>query len=142
VVVLDAYSLIALLTNGRAAGEVEELIKGGSAAATGVNVAEAADVTQRLYGAPPDLVERELEAVFSEVVLLDVGTMEALIAARLRARHCHRREAPLSLADCFLLAAARPDDSVATSDPAVAEVARLKGIEVVALPDSAGRRPS
>lgn len=141
-VLLDAYPLIALLTNERAAGEVEALIRQGGSAATAVNVGEASHVVQRIYGVPSEVVERQLEAVFSEVELLPIGAMEAFIAARLRARHYHRLERHLSLGDCFLLAAAGPDDGVATSDPAVAEVARLEEIDVIGLPDSAGRRPS
>jgi predicted nucleic acid-binding protein len=48
----------------------------------------------------------------------------------------------LSLADCFLLAtASRLGAAVATSDPAVAATARAESLELVGLPDSAGRRP-
>jgi len=64
----------------------------------------------------------------------------AFKAARLRIEHYRRRERPLSLADCFLLAAASPEDRVATADPSVSEVARAEGIELLALPDSSGRR--
>jgi hypothetical protein len=39
------------------------------------------------------------------------------------------------------VAAARSDDAIATADPVVAEIARGAGLEVVALPDSNGRRP-
>jgi PIN domain nuclease of toxin-antitoxin system len=140
-VILDAYPLIALLANERASDEVEELIRRSETAATAVNVAEASDVTQRLYRVSAELVEHELGLLLSEIQLLPVGLFEALEAARLHAEHYDRRKQALSLADCFLLAAAGPDDAVATTDPAVAEAARSEGIQVVPLPDSSGRRP-
>jgi rRNA-processing protein FCF1 len=62
-------------------------------------------------------------------------------AADIRARHYHWRDRDLSLADCFVIAAARPGDAVATSDSAVAHVARAEGLDVLALPNARGRRP-
>lgn len=59
----------------------------------------------------------------------------------LRARYYHRGECDLSLADCILLASAGDGERIATTDPAVATVARAEGIDVVALPDSSGQRP-
>jgi rRNA-processing protein FCF1 len=57
-------------------------------------------------------------------------------------RRYHRTRAPLSLADCLLLAAARGAQAiVATADRPLAGAARAEGIEVAALPDSRGRRP-
>jgi predicted nucleic acid-binding protein len=62
--------------------------------------------------------------------------------ASLRRRHYDRATRELSLADCFLLAAAsRLDASIATSDPGVASAAREESLELIALPDSTGRRP-
>ena len=46
-----------------------------------------------------------------------------------------------SLADCFVIAVAEPGDTVATSDRAVALVARAEGLDVLALPNARGRRP-
>jgi hypothetical protein len=47
----------------------------------------------------------------------------------------------MSLADCFLVASVVDGVSIATADRPVAEIARAEGIEVIALPDSTGRRP-
>jgi hypothetical protein len=56
-----------------------------------------------------------------------------LAAGLLKARH-HA----LSLADCFLLAIADPDHTIATADRALLAAARYEGI-VMPLPDAAGR---
>ena len=63
---------------------------------------------------------------------LKIGASEALLQSERR---------PVPLADCFLIAAAGADDSVATADGPVAEAAREEGIAVHALPDSGGDRP-
>ena len=49
--------------------------------------------------------------------------------------------AEISLADCFLLAAVGHGDSVVTADGPVARAARAEGMDVIAVPDSRGRRP-
>jgi len=140
---LDAYPLVAYLTGEPAADEVKALLGEGEAVATSLNVAEAVDVAARIYGAREDAVRGSIELLAAND-LLTVSAPDLAIgfrAAQLRIAYYRRRERALSLADCFLLASAAPGDRVATSDPAVAEVARLEGIEVVPLPDSAGRRP-
>jgi hypothetical protein len=104
-------------------------------------VAEAVDGLQRLHRLSPPEVASALDLLFTQVEVRAVSEAEAWRAGSLRARHYHRRSTPLSLADCFLLAAAGPEEAVATSDPGVAEVARLEDIGVIALPDSAGRLP-
>jgi predicted nucleic acid-binding protein len=64
------------------------------------------------------------------------------LAGELRARHYHRRTAPISLADCIALAASSVlGGTLATSDPALAAVARRVGVKVLGLPNSAGSRP-
>jgi PIN domain nuclease of toxin-antitoxin system len=142
-VLLDAFALIALLRDEPAAEEVETILRRGDTAMTTVNLAEALDVLQRVDG-----VERtRLEAVTGPLVnesleLLTVDERTARDAAELRARRYHRTRAPLSLADCLLLAAARaPASVVATADRPLATAAQAEGIEIVALPDSRGRRP-
>ena len=106
------------------------------------NLFEASERLMRLYGwTPTDTSERlgQLVGKHIRVVALDEGI--AWRGAVIRARHYRRRTCELSLADCVLLASAEPDDSVATSDPAVAAVARAEEIGLIALPDSSGRRP-
>jgi hypothetical protein len=63
-------------------------------------------------------------------------------ATTLRAEHYHRARAPVSLADCICVATAISlDTDLATTDPALAAVARAAGVEVIPLPDSAGVSP-
>ncbi len=140
---LDAYPLVAFLVGEPAADEVKELLAEGDAAASVLNIAEAVDVACRVYGANEPAMRGAVELlVASELLAVSLPSVEAgYRAAQLRIACYRRRERALSLADCFLLAAAGSEDRIATADPVVAEVARAEGIEVVALPDSAGLRP-
>jgi predicted nucleic acid-binding protein len=141
-VVLDAYALVALLAEEPAAAEVEALIRERPTAIPAVNLAESLDVSERGLGAPRGRVRGAVEPLLAgELGVLDCTVRDAWRAASLRAQYYDRRERPLSLADCFLLAAAGDEDEVATADPAVAEVARAEGIGLVALPDGSGIRP-
>jgi predicted nucleic acid-binding protein len=141
--VLDAYPLVAYLVDEPAAEEVKVLLATGDTLASSVNIAETLDVACRIYGASEPAMRGAVELLVQSSLLAisapDLETSER--AAELRIAHYRRRHRSLSLADCFLLAAAGPGDRVATADPAVAEVARREGIDVIALPDSSGRRP-
>jgi predicted nucleic acid-binding protein len=96
----------------------------------------------RHWGSSPENVTEQLGPLIDEVLsVLALDSAIALRAGEIRAVRYHRRTAPLSLADCVLLATAGPDDEIATSDGAVAAVARRLGIAVIPLPDSSGRRP-
>jgi predicted nucleic acid-binding protein len=141
-IVLDAYALIALLADEPAAEEVELLLRTGETAMTLVNFAEAIDASRRLHKVPPDELRALLEPLLGEPVeLLAQSETDAWRAAEIRARYYDRRRCAVSLADCFLLAAAGPDDRIATADPAVAAVAREEQVDLVALPDSRGTLP-
>lgn len=141
--VLDAYALVALIGEEAAAGAVEKLLRSGGASITSINLAEALDVASRVHG----IDERTLRNIIEPLTLsgnLDVVAPDVDAAwntAHLRAGNYKRRNRPLSLADCYLLAAAGPEDHIATADPIVADVARAQGIGVIALPDSSGHRP-
>ena len=64
------------------------------------------------------------------------------LASELRAAHYHRAKMPVSLADCICVATAISlGTDLATTDPALAAVARAAGVEVIALPNSAGVIP-
>jgi PIN domain nuclease of toxin-antitoxin system len=142
VVLLDAYALLALLADEAPAGEVVRLIAEHESGITAVNLAEVVDVMQRRYSYPLEGAESAVDAVCAGgVSVVPVGDVEGRRAGALRAEYYGRRARSLSLADCFLLAATGDGDAVATSDPTVAEVARLEQIDAVLLPDSAGRRP-
>jgi PIN domain nuclease of toxin-antitoxin system len=140
-VLLDAFALIALLRDEPAADEVEAILRRGDAALTAINLAEVLDVLQRVDNIDP----RNLDAVLGPLVAENV-TLHAVDerlahgAAALRARHYHRTRCPVSLADCVLLAAA-DQQTLVTADEPLARAARTEGIEVLALPDSRGRRP-
>jgi predicted nucleic acid-binding protein len=141
--IFDAYPIVAYLVREPAGVEVKELLGQGDAVTTSLNIAEAVDVACRVYGASEPAMRNAIELLV-ESRLLDVAApdaTDALRAAELRIAYYRRRERPLSLADCFLVAAATREDHIATSDPAVAEVAREEGIAVLPLPDSSGRRP-
>jgi uncharacterized protein with PIN domain len=140
--VLDAYALVALLTDEPAAGEVEALVRGGDVAVAAVNLAEALDVAVRRHDASDDDVRSAVEPLLhADIRVVRVEEQHAWRAAELRRRHYDRRSSALSLADCFLLAAAGKGDRIATSDEPVARAAKAEGIGVAALPDSTGRRP-
>lgn len=64
----------------------------------------------------------------------------ALRAGAIRDAACRGRQIDVSLADCIAIATAGPGGTVATSDPDLARVAHAEGVNVVALPDSRGRR--
>jgi len=101
------------------------------------------DVTKRAYGNEAEVVEERIRWLIAgglEVVPDD--ELLATSAGELRAQQYHGATAPVSIADCFALAAAIAlGDRLATADRALARVARQAGIQVVALPDSSGHRP-
>jgi uncharacterized protein with PIN domain len=142
-VLLDAFALIALLRDEPAADEVETILRRGEAAMSAVNLAEALDVLQRVDGIDRARLDTLTGPLIREsLALLAVDERTARDGADIRARRYHRTRAPLSLADCLLLAAARGAQAVvATADRPLASAARAEEIEVAALPDSRGRRP-
>jgi uncharacterized protein with PIN domain len=142
VIVLDAYSLVALLAGEPAANEVGQLIAAGPTAVPAPNLAEAADRLGRIHGIA---VKRTRSAVESleQATGLQVHALERLHAwraAELRVAHYHRTQCPLSLGDCLLLAMTGEEDRLATSDPHVLATADKERIAYTALPDSQGRR--
>ncbi len=141
-ILLDAYALVAFLADEPAAEEVERLLRKERPAVTTVNLAEAVDVARRVRGLPADQLRGVLEPLLAdELRPVTSSEHDAWHAAELRSRYYDRTSRAVSIADCLLLAAAGPEDEIATSDPAVAHVARAEGIGLVALPDSSGCRP-
>lgn len=139
---LDAYALVALVADEPAAQEVEALLREGSTALTTVNLAEAVDVAGRVHRVAEQDLRVIVEPLLSDVIVIVQPTEAAAWrAADIRTRYYVRRTRPLSLADCFLIAATGADDSIATADPPIAAVARAEGRSVVSLPDTVGRRP-
>ncbi len=141
---LDAHCLVALVANEAAAQEVDELLRGGGCRVVAVNLAEAIDVAVRTHPYPFAEVRKALEPLVlgGHLTVAVSGEAEAWLAAEVRVSEHHRSKRPLSMADCMLLAhALSTEDAVATSDAHVADVARSRGLTVVALPDTAGNRP-
>jgi PIN domain nuclease of toxin-antitoxin system len=139
---LDAYPLVALIADESAAPEVEAILRGGRVAITTVNLAEVIDIVGRVHRVGEEELRAGLEPHLSEVIRTVAPTEEdAWRAAGLRTRYYDRTTCPLSLADCFVIAAPGPGDSIATADGPVAATARAEGIVVLPLPDTKGRRP-
>ena len=132
---LDAYALVAFLVGGPAAAQVRAILREGDAAVTTTNLAEALDVSQRLYGLPIARALDLLDPLFDGLMAvrsLDVPL--AVRAAELRARRYHRATRPISLADAVLVASAGSEDRIATADPDVLAVARDEQLTSVPLP--------
>ena len=140
-ILLDAYALVALLRAERAGADVRTLLRSGDCGMTASNLAEAADVLERVHGIGIGESRPRVEPL--PLTVVDVDARLAWRAAELRARHYRRRSSEVSMADCVLVAAARPgSDAVATADRAVAVMSRAEGVHVTALPDRRGRRPA
>jgi ribonuclease VapC len=133
-VLLDAFALIALLIDEPAAEEVEAILRRGEAAMPAINLAEALDVLQRLHGVSRERLDKIIAPLLSgSIALLPVDEQMARDAAGIRARRYHRTRAPISLADCVLLAAAKSSDALATADAPLIAVAGHEGVRVKAL---------
>lgn len=141
-ILLDANALIALLRDEPAASEVEGLLHARECATPASCLTEVVDRLIRRGAVPPEkVVDRVEPLIGAKLGILPIENRVAWWAGEVRGLHYARGDADLSLADCLLLAAAGPDDEVATSDGAVARAARALDIGIVALPDSSGRRP-
>jgi predicted nucleic acid-binding protein len=137
VTVLDANAIIALLLEEPAADDVEFLLEAPDAAPklSAINLGEVVDRIVRLR-------RMSFDDVIERLTWLAAGGLQIADADLLRARHYRRRNQDISIADCYALATASVlEESLATSDQAVAAVARYEEIELVPLPDSTGRRP-
>jgi PIN domain nuclease of toxin-antitoxin system len=142
---LDAYALIAFLRGDGepAAREVRDLLLEG-ALISAVNLAEAVDQLVRHDGIAIETLRGDLAPLFADdhLSVVPAGELDGWLAGRLRGQHYHRNRCPISMADCFLLAAAALRRApLATGDGPVAEVARIEDVGVVALPERRGIRP-
>jgi PIN domain nuclease of toxin-antitoxin system len=140
VIVLDSYAVLALLKDEPAAGQVQQLVEGEEETAlTALGVAEVLDQLVRLVGVD----EEEAVLDVAQLGLAAPPPIEievALQAGLLRARHYHRKERAVSLADCVAAETARPAGfHLASADPHLLDLCRDEGIGVVALPDSTGQ---
>ena len=132
---LDAYALIAFVLGGPARVETRALLREGDVAIPTANLAEAIDVTVRVYALPMSRVIEQLDRLFEAALReIPLDGPRARRTAEIRARHYHRKRRPISLGDSILLASASPGDRIATADPAVLAVAEAEGLEPLRLP--------
>jgi len=139
--VLDAQPVVTFLAGEPAADEIAELLRREPVMSV-ANAAEVVDVLVRLRGFAAGEAQAVVLSFLDELAApVPVSLEIALDAGAIRGAAYVRHQLDVSLADCIAIATAGPGGSVATSDPALATVARAEGVEVIALPDSRGRRP-
>lgn len=132
--VLDSSAVVALFLDEPGADAVATALRIGNARMTSVNAAEVVDVMIRAYRGRPDAVIAQVDQLLSSIVRSIETSFElSARAGELRARLYDRRTSRLSIADCYVLAAAEPGDRIATTDATLAAAAREEGIEVVPL---------
>jgi hypothetical protein len=135
VTLLDAFGLVALLTARPAADQVRIILREGATGFVTANLAEALDVSMRVYGLPIARAMEVLDPLIDGTLKpRNVDVALAQRAAEIRAQHYHRSKRPISLADCLLVAAAGPDDRIATADPDVLAVAAAEDRGTIVLP--------
>jgi ribonuclease VapC len=142
VIVLDAYAVIAYFRGEPGGAEVAQLLREPTQL-TAVNAAEVCDQMTRVFGKDPDTVEADLALLtHAGMAIVPVTPELAIEAGRIQARRYHRQRAAVSLADCIAAATAlHAGQSLATADPALAEVTLAEGGTVHPLPDSKGQLP-
>lgn len=134
-ILLDAYALIAFLVGGPATADVRAILREGGAAIATANLAEALDVSSRVYDLPIAQALEPLEPLFTGALAeIPLDGPRARRAATIRSSHYRRRDRPISLGDSILLASGSPGDRIATADRHVLEIAALEGLEPVRLP--------
>lgn len=138
-IVLDSYAVLALLKDEPAAPQVAALLEGNEEARlTSIGVAEVLDHLVRLSGADPEDAALDL-AQLGLTEAFPVDTDAGLGAGLLRARHYHRKNRAVSLADCIAAVAARTmGGRIATSDPHLLDLCADEGIDMLPLPNTAG----
>ena len=137
-IVLDASCVVGLLRGEPGQADVVAALTHDVA----MNVLNRAEVIDRLsrHGASVDGVAADLDTLGIRFVALDVDTADR--AAGLRARHYHRIECPLSMADCVALATAlAADATLATSDAHLAGVGRANECTILQVANSSGIYP-
>jgi PIN domain nuclease of toxin-antitoxin system len=107
-----------------------------------MNVLNRAEVIDQLTrrGATADVVGAELDTLGITFEPLSIELADK--AARLRSRHYHRSQRPLSMADCVALAVAMESGfALATSDVHLATTCVEVNCPVVEIANSKGRYP-
>jgi PIN domain nuclease of toxin-antitoxin system len=128
-IVLDSFAVLAFLKDEPASGQVQLLIQGEEdTALTALGVAEVMDHLVRLMGAD----EEEAALDLAQLGLASPSPVDAELghqAGLIRARHYHRKNRAVSLADCLAAEMARAASAqLASANP-----------HLLDLPDSTGR---
>lgn len=107
------------------------------------NLAEVIDQLVRARGHDFETVRDRIHLLIAAGLEVEPVWLPVMwLATTLRAEHYHRTRSPVSLADCICIATAMAlETGLATTDPALAHVARAAGVSVIALPDSTGTLP-
>lgn len=139
-IVLDSFAVLALLKDEPAAAHVQQLVEAkGESTLTALGVSEVLDHLVRLARVNDDEAVLDL----AQLGLASPPPVEievAVEAGLLRARHYHRKDRAVSLADCVAAETARSAGSqLASADPHLLDMCRDEGIVVIPLPDSTGR---
>jgi predicted nucleic acid-binding protein len=139
-IVLDSFAVLALLRDEPAAAQVQQLVEEEQEVAlTVLGVAEVIDCLVRLMEADGDEAVLDL-AQLGLAFPVPVEAPVALQAGLLRARHYHRKNRAVSMADCIAAETARQHDcELATADPQLLDLCQEEGIAIIVLPDSAGQ---
>jgi PIN domain nuclease of toxin-antitoxin system len=140
VIILDSYAVLALLSDEPASEQVERLITGGEIVRlTALGIAEIVDHLVRITGADEDEAALDL----AQLGLASAPAVEATLALQaglLRAKHYHRVDRAVSLADCVAAETARSSgSSLATADPQLLDLCHAEAISTIPLPNSQGR---
>lgn len=138
-IVLDSYAVLALLKDEPAAAKVAKLLEDGNEVRLiAIGVAEVLDHLVRIVGADPEDAALDVAQLgLAEALSTDADA--GLRAGLLRARHYHRRDRAVSLADCVAADAAKTWEArLATSDPHLLDLCGAEGIDVLPLPDTTG----
>ena len=137
--VLDASCLVGLLLGEPGQPDIVAALTNECAMSV-LNRAEVIDRISR-KGATVDDVAADLDTLGITFIGLDLDTADR--AASLRARHYHRTECPLSMADCVALATAlNTGATLATSDSHLATIARANNCAVLPVANSSGAYPA
>ncbi len=138
-IVLDAFAVLAFVMEEPAAAEVHQILVGPEGARlTALGVADVLDHLVRVVGAEPDEAVLDLaELGLPAAVAIDEAG--AVRAGLLRARHYHRRQRAVSLADCAAAEVVqRHDATLATADPHLLDLGHAEGIDLRPLRDTTG----
>jgi PIN domain nuclease of toxin-antitoxin system len=123
--------------------QVDAILRRPGTAISAMNLAEVVDIVTRRHGHEEDVVRDKVDLLIAVGLEVEPVWLRVMwLATSLRTEHYHRTRSAVSLADCICVATAISlETDLATTDPALAYLARAAGVAVIALPDSNGREP-